>query len=359
MTAVASFSIEHVGLIDAAGEAIGGLPDFAKDPKTLKELYRAMVLTRSFDAKAVALQRTGRLGTYASSLGQEAVMVGIGAAMKKEDVLLPSFREQGAQILRGVTMVELLLYWGGDERGSDFQGPRQDFPVCVPVGSHTAHATGVALAFKLRNEKRVAVCSFGDGATSKGDFYESMNFAGLHALPLVMVVNNNQWAISVPRERQSAAETLAQKAIAAGIRGVQVDGNDVLAMRQVMGESIEKTRGGGGPCLVEALCYRLSDHTTADDASRYRRDEDVSRHWREEPVARLRNYMTHLGCWSKDDEEALIKTVTAEVEAAAEQYLATSPQPPASMFDHLYAELPAAFKTQRDSLGETSGAKSS
>lgn len=348
MATVANFFIEHVGFIDSQGHAVGEPPQFAKDPETLRALYRAMILTRTFDAKAVALQRTGRLGTFASSLGQEAVTVGIGAAMAPEDLLLPSFREQGAQMLRGVHMLELLLYWGGDERGSDFQGPREDFPICVPVGTHAPHAAGVALAFKLRNDKRVAVCTFGDGATSKGDVYEAMNFAGVYELPLVMVVNNNQWAISVPRQRQSAAQTLAQKAIAAGIRGIQVDGNDVLAVRYVVSEAIERARRGGGPCLIEALSYRLSDHTTADDASRYRDDEEVSRRWQEEPIARLRHYMTRLGCWSKDEEEALITAAQAEVDAAVDQYLATTPASATSMFDYLYASLPTALEGQRE-----------
>jgi pyruvate dehydrogenase E1 component alpha subunit len=347
---VAAFEIEHSAFLDAEGRVLQALPHFAQDPETLIALYRAMVLTRAFDAKAVALQRTGRLGTYGSSLGQEAVSVGIGAAMRPEDVLLPSFREQGAQILRGVTMTELLVYWGGDERGSDFAGPRQDFPVCVPVGTHAPHAAGVALALQLRGEARVAVCVFGDGATSKGDVYEAMNFAGLRRLPLVFVVNNNQWAISVPRAHQSAAETLAQKAVAAGFAGEQVDGNDVIAVRAALERALEKARAGGGPTLVEALTYRLSDHTTADDASRYRNDKEVSARWKEEPIARLRDYLVAAGRWSKDDEEALLEDCGEQVEAAAEEYLAIPPLPPQSMFDHLYAELPRALQEQRAAL---------
>ena len=187
------------------------VPKFATDPKERVRLYRAMVLTRAFDTKAIALQRTGRLGTYASSLGQEAVSVGLASAMRPEDVLLPSFRDHGAQLWRGVTPVELLLYWGGDERGSAFAGPKEDFPVSVPVGSQAPHAVGVALAFKLRHEQRVAVCIFGDGATSKGDVAEALNIAGVWNLPAVFVINNNRWAISVPLSRQTAADTLAQK----------------------------------------------------------------------------------------------------------------------------------------------------
>lgn len=350
MAKVASFTVEYVRYIDPKGEATGRLPFFAQDAQALQALYSAMVLTRAFDAKAVSLQRTGRLGTFASSLGQEAMAVGIGAAMRPEDVLLPSFREQGAQFLRGVTMTELLLYWGGDERGSDFQGPRDDFPICVPVGTHAPHAAGVAMAFQLRGEARVAVCSFGDGATSRGDVYEAMNFAGLRKLPLVFVVNNNLWAISVPRSAQTAAETLAQKAIAAGFPGIQVDGSDVIAVREVVGKAVEGARAGDGPTLVEAITYRLSDHTTADDASRYRDDAEVSRHWKEEPVARLRRYMTAAGHWCKDQEEALIADCNSRVEAAAEAYLAMPPQAAESMFDYLYARLPTALEAQRRAL---------
>ncbi|MHA1599819.1 MAG: pyruvate dehydrogenase (acetyl-transferring) E1 component subunit alpha [Alphaproteobacteria bacterium] len=353
MTQVASFTIEHTRFLDPQGRLTQALPAFAQNPRALIGLYKAMVLTRTFDAKAVSLQRTGRLGTYASSLGQEAVPVGVAAAMRVEDVFLPSFREQGGQMLRGVRMVEILLYWGGDERGSNFAGPREDFPICVPVGTHAPHAVGVARAFQLRGEARVAVCVFGDGATSRGDVYEAMNFAGVQHLPVVFVVNNNQWAISVPRTRQTAAETLAQKAVAAGIPGSQVDGNDVIAIRHVVGAAIERARAGKGPALVEALTYRLSDHTTADDASRYRDDAEVSAHWKEEPVARLREHLSDTDQWTKTDEETLIADCAAQVEAATSEYLATPPLPPTAMFDHLYAVLPAALAEQRAELEET------
>jgi 2-oxoisovalerate dehydrogenase E1 component alpha subunit len=304
-------------------------------------------LTRSFDARAIALQRTGRLGTYASSLGQEAACVGLADAMAPSDVLLPSFREHGAQLLRGVTIRELFLYWGGDERGSDFAGPREDFPVSIPVGSHATHAAGVALAFKLRGEQRAAVVVLGDGATSKGDVYEAMNVAGAWRLPVVFAVINNQWAISVPRSAQTAAETLAQKAIGTGFEGHQVDGNDIIAVREVMSGMLAKARAGGGPSLIEALTYRLADHTTVDDASRYRNDEEVGRHWREEPISRLRRYLIDAHDWSKAEEESLIESCTTEVEQAAEAYLAIGPQAPTTMFDYVYAAMPATLRQQR------------
>lgn len=339
--------VEHRRFSETGSEQVNTLASFAADPAELIRLYRGLVLTRSFDAKAIALQRTGRLGTYASSLGQEAVAVGLASAMQAGDVLVPSFREHGAQLWRGVTPLELLLYWGGDERGSAFAGPAQDFPVSVPVGSHAPHAVGVALAFKLRHEARAAVCVFGDGATSKGDVAEALNLAGVWKLPVVFVVNNNRWAISVPLSRQTAAPTLAQKAVAAGIAGEQVDGNDVVAVRDVVGRALAKARAGGGPGWIEALTYRLGDHTTADDASRYRADAEVSAQWAREPVARLRSHLVKIGAWRREDEERLLAECGATIDAAVAQYLATPPQPPESIFDFTYASLPQDLADQR------------
>ncbi len=343
--------------VDAPSHASESRPS-ALGADELVRMYRAMVLTRTFDAKAVALQRTGRSGTFASSLGQEAVAVGIGSAMGADDLLVPSFREQGAQFMRGVEPAELFSFWGGDERGSDFAAQRRDFPIGIPIGTHVAHAVGAALAMQLRGEPRVAVCVFGDGATSRGDVYESMNYAGIRRLPVVFVVNNNQWAISVPRARQSAAATLAQKATACGFDGVQVDGNDVLAVRSVVGDAIERARRGGGPMLVEALTYRLADHTTADDASRYRPDDEVSAQWRNDPVARLRGRLVHAGVWGRDREEQLLAECAAVIEAAVEEYEARRPESAAAIFDSLYAVLPVAYAAQRAELiqrGETDG----
>jgi pyruvate dehydrogenase E1 component alpha subunit len=355
MTIVAQFAISATRILDANGEAVAALPAFAQDAKALQALYRAMVLTRTFDAEAIALQRTGRLGTYASSLGQEAVGVGTAAAMQPSDVLVPSYREHGAQLWRGVSLKELFLYWGGDERGNDFTGPREDFPTCVPVGSHAPHAVGAALAFRLRGEKRAAVCIFGDGATSKGDVAEALNMAGVWKAPVVFIVNNNGWAISVPRARQSAAETLAQKAIAAGIAAEQVDGNDVLAARLLAEQALERARAGGGPTVIEAVTYRLSDHTTADDASRYRDDAEVSAHWAEEPIARLRSHLVRCGNWNKEREESLLQECHRQVSEAAESYLSTPPLSAAAMFDHVYAALPAELAEQREAALAAAG----
>ena len=347
MTTVASFEIDYTQFLNPQGEATQAFPEFARDPANLIPLYRAMVLTRLFDTKAIALQRTGKLGTFASSLGQEAIGVGVASAMRAEDVLLPSYRDHAAQFLRGVTMVESLLYWSGDERGSAFEGPRHDFANCVPIANQVCHAVGAAYAFKLRREARVAVCILGDGGTSKGDFYEAMNMAGVWQLPLVLVINNNQWAISVPRAIQTAAKTLAQKAIAAGIEGCQVDGNDVIAMHHVAQRAMDKARSGAGPTLIEALSYRLGDHTTADDATRYRDADSVQRQWTFEPIVRLRNYLVNLGAWDKDREEQLTKESALLLNQAVDTYLATPPSGTEAMFDYLYATLPEALQEQR------------
>ena len=347
---IARFEVRRRTYLAPDGAVTRRLPSFASDTNLLLSIYRGMVLTRAFDLKAVSLQRTGRLGTYAVSLGQEAVSVGVASAMREEDVILPSYRDNGALLWRGMKMEEILLFWGGDERGNRSSGPAHDFPYCIPVGSQAPHAAGVAYAFRFRKEPRVAVCLFGDGATSKGDVWEAMNFAGVWKLPVVFVANNNQWAISVPLRLQTASETLAQKAIAAGFPGEQVDGNDVIAVRAAAEDAIDHARTGKGPVFIEAVTYRLSDHTTADDAAHYRPPEEVQARWKEEPIARLRAYLVSQKAWGKAEEEQLAAECQQRVEAAVERYLAAGPRAPETMFDHLYAELPRAYVRQRDEL---------
>ncbi len=347
MKTIAEFKIEYRQVLDADGTLVAPLPEFAQDLEQLKAMYRAMVQARTFDAKAVNLQRTGQLGTYPSSLGHEAVHVGVGAAMLPEDVLAPVYREFGTQLWRGVTMTEILLYWGGDERGNDFAGPRGDFAWCVPIATQTLHAAGAAMAFKLRNERRCALAYIGDGGTSEGAFYEAINLAGARRLPVVFVVVNNGWAISVPVAEQTAARTLAQKAVAAGIPGLQIDGNDAIVVRDAVSRALESARGGGGPCVIEALTYRLSDHTTADDASRYRGGAEVERAWALEPLARLRKYLLAAGAWSLPEEAAWERECAARVERAVREYLETPRLATDAMFEHLFAELPAHLVAQR------------
>lgn len=349
----ARFEIFHTQLLDENGRVQGELPGFARDPETLREMYRVMVRTRAFDRKAVSLQRTGQLGTYAACLGQEAIGVALGLTMKPEDVLISSYRDYAAQFLRGVPMKAILQYWGGDERGMDYPARTpsyNDFAIAVPIGTHVPHGIGVAYAFHLRKQPRVAVVACGDGATSKGDFYEAISCAKLWDLPFVVLVSNNQWAISMPRERQTGAETLAQKAVAGGMPGEQVDGNDVIATRLVLERAIEAARRGEGPRLVEAITYRLHDHTTADDARRYRSEEEVKAAWARCPVKRLKIYLESQQWWDDTQEKQLADAATAEVEAATKEFLATSPQAPESLFDHLYEKLPRAYEWQREEV---------
>lgn len=344
-----SFRIrDNARFIAPDGKLARALPADLQDPAALIALYRGLVRNRAFDEKAGALQRTGRMGTYASSMGQEAVFVGAASAMRPDDVLVPSFREHGAYLWRGAAPTEMFLYWGGDERGNSYAKDAVDLPISVPVASHSAHAAGVALAFKLRKQPRVALSMFGDGATSKGDFAEAINFAGVWKLPVVYVVNNNQWAISVPLHKQTAAATLAEKAAFGGLTGERVDGNDVVAVHEACSRAVERARSGEGPTLIEAVTYRLGDHTTADDASRYRSDDEVKPRWEEEPVRRLRVYLTSIGKWSKADEDHLLHDTKAEMDAAADAYLAIPPQAPSTIFDYTYATLPADLQRQKE-----------
>lgn len=347
MATVAQFAIPYFQFLNEQGKLNADVPPIAQDADTLKELYRIMVLTRTFDKKAIALQRTGKMGTYAPINGQEALSTAIGHAMKKEDVFVPYYRDYAAQFQRGVKMSEILSYWGGDERGSNYENQPDDLPICVPIASQCLHAAGIAFAFKYRQEPRVAVVCIGEGGTSEGDFYEAINVAGTWKLPVVFIVNNNQWAISVPREKQTATETIAQKAIAAGFAGIQIDGNDVLAARHVISEAIEKARRGEGPTLIEGLTYRLSDHTTADDATRYQPSEQVEAAKPKEPISRLKEYLTQMKMWTPEDEENWVIKCTEQVEQAVEEYLSKTPQPVSSIFDYHYAELPEYLMEQR------------
>ncbi|MFI4890981.1 MAG: pyruvate dehydrogenase (acetyl-transferring) E1 component subunit alpha [Steroidobacterales bacterium] len=355
MRTVAEFAIHYEQILDANGDLVGELPAFAADHAELVRMYRMMTFARMMDAKAVNLQRTGKLGTYASCLGHEATHVGVGAAMRPEDVLAPVYREYGTQLWRGVTMQEILQYWGGDERGNDFAGPRQDFAWCVPIATQTLHAAGAAMAFKLRGEKRCAVAYIGDGGTSEGAFYEALNLAGARALPVVFVIVNNGWAISLPLAQQTAARTLAQKGIAAQVPGIQVDGNDLLAVRKVVSDALQSARDGAGPTVVEAITYRLSDHTTADDASRYRPAEEVRQAWLAEPMLRLRTWLTRRGAWDAAAEQALQLEGSAMVEAAVAGYLATPKPSTDSMFDYLFADTPRHLVAQRATARRYSG----
>jgi len=349
-----SYFVESAGdipyhrFLDEDGAPVAEPPDHAADPQALTAAYRVMVLVRRFDQKAIALQRTGQLGTYPASLGQEAIGAAIGQCLRAEDVFAPYYRDTATQIQRGASLVNLLQLWGGDERGNAAGG--NDFPPAVPVATQVLHAAGAAVAMQLREERRVTLTTCGDGATSKGDFLEALNLAAVWRLPLVFVINNNQWAISVPRARQAATRTLAAKALGAGVPACQVDGNDAVALRAVLAAALDDARGGAGPRLVEAVTYRLCDHTTADDASRYRDEASLHAAWQREPIKRLRGFLHARGHWSAEDEQALAGECGDEVDAAVEAYLNLPTEDPSALFDHLYAHPPAELERQREAL---------
>ena len=349
MTQAASFQIDYLQYLGADGQPVREFPPALRDPAALLPLFKQMLYVRAFDTKAIALQRTGKLGTYAPCLGHEATHVGIGAAMAEGDVYAPSYREYGVLFMRGVRPREVLLYWGGDERGNDFQegGARHDFPFCVPISTQCLHAAGAALAFKLRGEPHMAVATCGDGGTSKTDFYAALNSAGAYELPLVLGVVNNGWAISVPRSAQTGAQTLAQKGIAGGNFCLQVDGNDLIAVLEAMRIASERARSGQGTSVLEFVTYRLGDHTTADDARRYRDDAEVKSAWERDPVTRLRIWLTTQGLWSEAEEAAWKEECGRLVDIEVNAYLVTPVQPVEAMFDYLYADPPPELLAQR------------
>ena len=344
MSIAASFEIEYLQYLGPDGTLVrNDLPEAGRDVARLRELFKQMLFVRTFDTKAIALQRTGKLGTYAACLGHEATHVGIGASMRPGDVYAPSYREYGAMFMRGVKPRDVLMYWGGDERGSDFDrdsDARNDFPFCVPISTQCLHAAGAALAFKLRGEQRVAVATCGDGGSSKTDFYAAVNSAGKIQLPLVLCVINNGWAISVPRKAQTGAQTLAQKGLAGGLHCLQVDGNDLVAVLEAMRRAHERARSGEGGSVIEFMTYRLHDQTTADDTRYYRGEDEVKAGWEREPMTRLRTWLTAQGAWSEADEAAWKEECGARVDEEVNAYLNTPVQPVEAMFDYLYADPP-------------------
>lgn len=342
--------------LDSEGLLKYELPAALRERAQIVRLYRTMVLTRLFDRATINLQRTGALGTYPSNEGQEAIGAGAGMAMQDSDVLVPYYRDVALQILRGVRLEEILLYWGGDERGMCYQDQAQDFPVSVPIATQCCHAVGAAYAIKYRRQNRAVLTTCGDGATSKGDFYESINVAGVMHLPVVFLVNNNHWAISVPLQKQTAARSIAEKGIAAGIPGVQVDGNDPIAMFQVVEHALEQAREKQQPCLIEAISYRLGDHTTADDASRYRDQQQLEDARRLEPLIRFKQWLQAEQNWSDEEEQALYANCDKQVKSAIEIYNSMPHQSPGEFFDHMYAEPTFELKQQKaEFLGEKQG----
>src|SRR5688572_30029240 len=283
---VAQFDVKYVQYVDAEGQITNDLPDFAKDNGLMLSLYRAMKVSQILEHKISVMHRTGKFGTYPGTLGQEAVGAGAASCLTDQDVFVPYYRSATDLYLRGVKLHEILLYWGGFEEGSNFKDPRCrfDMPIPICISSQLPHAAGIATAIKLRKQKNRAVLTFiGDGGTSEGDFYETLNVAGVWNLPLVIVINNNRWALSEPNTNQTSCQTLAQKAIAGGFEGIQVDGNDLIAVKAVTEAAMQKARSGGGPTLIEALTYRLGSHTTVDDHTRYAEKSELEDAQKKEP----------------------------------------------------------------------------
>ncbi len=335
---LASFAVRRLGILDEQGNVDEALMPSLSGTEIMR-IYEAMLLARTFDERALALQREGRLGTYPPFLGQEASQVGSALALTPADWLFPSYREMGVHLTLGYPASQLFQYWAGDERGQLTPDRFNIFPFCVSVGTHILHAVGAAMAARYRQDPVVAVAWFGDGATSKGDFHEGFNMAGVFRLPVVFICQNNQWAISIPLKGQTATATLAQKAIAYGFDGVQVDGNDVFAVHRATVEAIAKARSGGGPTFIECLTYRMGDHTTADDASRYRSPDEVAA-WRErDPILRLERYMAQQGLWDEGYGKEAKTRMTATIDEAVRAMEALPPPVAAEMFEHTCATL--------------------
>jgi pyruvate dehydrogenase E1 component alpha subunit len=323
---------ERLRVLDDEGRAAPDLDPGLADA-ALRSLYERMVLTRAADSKALKLQRQGRLGTYAPSLGHEAAQVGLASAMSREDWFFPYFRDLGAFITLGYPLADYYHFWMGHEAGMKAPQGLNIFPIAIPVGSQIPQAVGAGIALKIRKLGAAVVTTFGDGATSEGDFHEGLNFAGVFRTPNVFICLNNQFAISVPRARQTAAASLAQKALAYGFPGVQVDGNDALAVFAATREALATARGGGGPTLIEAYTYRMGDHTTSDDASRYRTKAEVQEWERRDPLVRFRLYLGHKGLW----DDAYEKEVQATAADFVEKAVAEAEARPAATVDDIFA----------------------
>lgn len=336
---ISSFDVRRLDILDETGGVDESLM-FPLSEEKIRKFYETMVMARTFDQRALSLQREGRIGTYASILGQEASQIGSALALEKTDWVFPSFRENGVYLALGQPPHRILQYWSGDERGLVTEGDLNIFPVCIPVATHLPHAVGAAMASTYRRDNIAVAVYFGDGGTSKGDFHEALNFAGIFKLPVIFICQNNQWAISLPREKQTATATIAQKAIAYGFQGIQVDGNDIFAVYKATKDASEKARLGEGPTLIECFTYRMSDHTTADDASRYRTKEEVEKWKAKDPLLRLKRYMEQRGLWTEQYQNEIDSKAKMTVDAAEKKVEAVERPDPHDMFTYTYGSVP-------------------
>ena len=337
---------ERLEIMDKDGKVDDSLrPDLSDE--RIKELYVRLTVMRHADKTALSLQREGRMGTYAPVWGQEAAQA-CSAALSEADWLVPSYRETGSMFLRGVPLSLIYRYWMGDERGMNIPDDIRCLPINVVVGGQTLHAVGLSWAMKLKGEKSAALVCFGDGATSEGDFHEAMNFAGAFKTPTVFFCQNNQFAISVRRRRQSAAKTIAQKAVAYGFPGIQIYGNDLMAVYGSVSEALQRAKSGEGPSLIEALTYRFGPHTTADDPTKYRPEEEIEKNRPFDPLIRLRTYLEKKGLWSEEEEYSIVDAADKEVAKAISEAEGATPAPPSDIFDYTYSTPPPYLKRQKD-----------
>jgi pyruvate dehydrogenase E1 component alpha subunit len=349
MRAPEAESHEYVQVLDSDGNPSGPTPVPEIPDEELLEMYRQMRLARHFDERTISLQRQGRMGTYTPMAGQEGAQVGSVHALGDDDWFVPSYREHGAKMALGMAPEDVLVYWKGNEIGNRIPDDLNVLPDAITVGNHVPYATGMAWAAKLQGEERAFLCNFGDGATSQGALHEGLNFAGVFDVPIVYLCNNNQWAISHPSDRQTGADTFAQKAHAFGFEGVLVDGMDPLAVYHAVEMAVEKAKDSGGdrprPTLVEAKMYRFGPHTTADDPSVYRDQEELDRWKARDPIPRLQQYLKGEGLLDDERDDAIQSEIEATVASAIETAEAYDPDP-ASMFEHAYAELPPRLEAQ-------------
>ena len=338
-------SIDYIQIMDENGIVDPALfPQGLEDQKII-EMYKYMLFARNLDAKTLSLQRQGRADTFAPLLGEEASQIGVGFAMRKGDFLIPNFRQHGISLVRGMPIASYFLYWKGFEEGNIAAKSINALPIIVPVGTQLPHGAGIAFAQKYLSTGNVVIAYVGDGGTSEGDFYEAINFAGINKLPFIVIIENNQWAISVPRSKQTAATTLAQKAIAAGIKGVQVDGNDVVGVYKVVKDAIDNINNG--PIVIECITYRMSMHTTADDPTKYRSDSEVELWKPKDPLLRVRKYLESKNLWDASKESATSIEQLSIIDKAVEEAEKFKPDPK-SMFDNIYSYTPDVLKEEED-----------
>jgi len=343
--------VEYLSILDGSGKLDAKL-DPQLDPDRALYLYRLMLIARRLDERCINMQRQGRIGTYGPCRGQEATHCGSAICMDKEDWIVHAFREPGSFYHRGWPLETVLLFWGGYEEGCCPPEGARDLPIAVPIATQCPHAMGLAWAMNLRGDKHAVLCYCGEGGTSEGDFHEAMNFAGVYNLPVIFLIQNNGWAISIPRDKQTASETIAQKALAYGFDGIQIDGNDALAVYVATKEAAEKARKGGGPTLIEAVTYRMSVHTTADDPTKYRSDEEVKKWEKLDPIPRFQKYLLDRKVLSAKLVDEIEADVQKEVAAAVERYEAKREVNPLDCFDYMYATLPPELQAQRDEFAE-------